>query len=54
MEGLGNEWDWGAWCEIAKESIKNYVNIDKKNSSANIFLRSLSSIQITYKLPEVS
>lgn len=25
MEGLGSEQGWGAWCEISKESIKNYV-----------------------------
>ena len=25
MEGLGDEQDWGAWCEISKGSIKNYV-----------------------------
>lgn len=24
IEGLGNEGDWGAQCEIYKESIKNY------------------------------
>lgn len=22
MEGPGNEWGWGAWCEIHKESIQ--------------------------------
>lgn len=25
VEGLGDEQDWGVWCEIFKESIKNYV-----------------------------
>ena len=23
MEGWGDEWDWGTWCEIHKESIKS-------------------------------
>lgn len=25
VEELGDEQDWGVWCEIFKESIKNYV-----------------------------
>lgn len=25
MNGQGGEWDWGALCEIPKESIKNYI-----------------------------
>lgn len=25
INGQGGEWDWGACCEIPKESIKNYV-----------------------------
>lgn len=24
MEGWGNSWDWGAWCEIHKESIQSF------------------------------
>lgn len=23
MEGLDRDWDWGAWCEISKELVKN-------------------------------
>lgn len=30
-EGLENEWDWGARCEIPRESIfKKHVNLEKK------------------------
>lgn len=25
MEGLGGEWNWDAWCEISKDSVKNYA-----------------------------
>lgn len=25
MEELGGEWEWGAWCDISEESIKNYI-----------------------------
>lgn len=33
-EGAGKEWDWGARCEISKESIKNY-DIKKSNRQSS-------------------
>lgn len=36
MEGLGNEWDWSAWCEIPKVSIQSYVFL--KENDKNIFV----------------
>lgn len=32
VEGLGNEWHWGAWCENLKESIKKNekIKVEKK------------------------
>jgi len=24
--GWGNEWDWGAWCEMHKELIKSFLS----------------------------
>jgi hypothetical protein len=26
-KGSGGEWDWGAWCEIHKDSIKGFIKV---------------------------
>lgn len=31
MEGLENEQNWGVWCEIPKESVKNIMLKNKMN-----------------------
>lgn len=34
MKGLGGERDLGAWCEISRELIKNYVKNKKQKGKA--------------------
>lgn len=48
MKGLGNEWDWGAWCEILKEFIKNmFLKRIKLQNIPTLHLWKIPYIQLT-------
>ena len=44
MERLGNEQDWGAWCEISKELIKNCAIKFFKRTNGHFGLRFMYAI----------
>lgn len=44
MERLANEQDWGAWCEIPKELIKNCVIEFFKNTNGHFGLHFMYTI----------